>query len=158
MLLAWTAITYDVSGFPEPSMTWGNAFHAFSLPIGERAKAPSKSRQWKRKATSTSGILSKCNSKPTSVAQAGWHVRLAARATIYTRCSASLHWMANCYSPSPWPWISISSNTIRQLFTKEWRRGWGRQNNDYFLSLTNRTLLAMLFGITASWSKKELQK
>ena len=39
MLLAWTAITYDVSGFPEPSMTWGNAFHAFSLPIGKRAKA-----------------------------------------------------------------------------------------------------------------------
>ena len=46
--------------------------------------------RWKTfKATSTSGILSKRNSKQTSAAQAGWHARLAARATMSTKSSKS---------------------------------------------------------------------
>lgn len=49
---------------------------------------------WKTfKATSTSGNLSVSNSKPTSAAQAGWHVRLAARATMSTKSSIGLHSM-----------------------------------------------------------------
>ena len=50
--------------------------------------------KWKIfKATSTSGILSKRNSRPTSAAQAGWHVRLAAPATMSTKSSIDLHSM-----------------------------------------------------------------
>ncbi len=50
--------------------------------------------RWKTvKAISTSGILSKRNSKPTSAAQAGWHVRLAAPATMSTKSSIDLHSM-----------------------------------------------------------------
>ena len=52
--------------------------------------------RWKTiKATSTLGILSKRNSKPTSVAQAGWRVRLAAPATMSTKFSIGLRLMPN---------------------------------------------------------------
>ena len=47
--------------------------------------------RWKTfKATSISGISSERNSKQTSAAQAGWRVRLAARATMSTKSSTSL--------------------------------------------------------------------
>ncbi len=45
-------------------------------------------RRWKTfKVTSTSGVLSKLNSRPTNAAQAGWHVRLAAPATMSIKSS-----------------------------------------------------------------------
>ena len=50
--------------------------------------------RWKTfKATSTSGTSSVSNSKPTSAAQAGWHVRLAATATMSTKSSTGPHLM-----------------------------------------------------------------
>lgn len=50
--------------------------------------------RWKTfKATSILDILSKRNSRPTSAAQAGWHVRLAAPATMSTKSSTDLHSM-----------------------------------------------------------------
>ena len=50
--------------------------------------------RWKTfKATSTLGISSGRNSKPTSAAQAGWLVRLAAPATMSTKFSIDLRSM-----------------------------------------------------------------
>ena len=50
--------------------------------------------RWKTvKTTSTSGILSKRNSKPTNAAWAGFRVRLAAPATMSTKSSTDLHSM-----------------------------------------------------------------
>ena len=76
-----------------PSRAFGdirNAFHAFSLLHGKRVKAQAIGRQWKNRETSTLGTSSVSNWRLTNAAQAGWHARLAARAIIFTRCSASL--------------------------------------------------------------------
>ena len=91
---------------------------------------------WKtQQATSTSGISSKRNSRPTSAAWAGSRARLAAPATMSTKSSANPHLTAICCFAFHSPCISISSNTIRQSSNRVWRGALAK--NDFFIGFAS---------------------